>query len=100
MARIFALRPLALLHMLRAVNVKVCRRRPTLDVAAVSHGRHPQTFTRAVDRTHLPVFRSLVRLSPDSRHAGEYLEHLRFVPLVLKRRETPVVDEDRRCSRS
>jgi hypothetical protein len=27
--------------------LQVCRRRPTLGVVAVPHGRHPQTFTRA-----------------------------------------------------
>ena len=27
--------------------LQVCRRRPTLGVAAVPHGRHPQTFTEA-----------------------------------------------------
>ena len=27
--------------------LQVCRRRPTLGVAAVPHGRHPQTFTKA-----------------------------------------------------
>jgi hypothetical protein len=34
----------------------------------------------AVDRTHRPAFRILVRLSSDSRYAAERLEHLTSVP--------------------
>jgi hypothetical protein len=36
--------------------------------------------SRAVDRSHLLAFQILVRLSSDTRHGGEWLEHLRFVP--------------------
>jgi hypothetical protein len=45
--------------------LQVCRRRPTLGVAPIPHGRHPQTFTKADGkeprRATLPRFRSTAR---------------------------------------
>jgi hypothetical protein len=46
-----------LLSLPRLRALQVCRRRPTLGVAAVPHGRHPQTFTKAVMAHRRPCAR-------------------------------------------
>jgi hypothetical protein len=51
---------------------------------------------------NLPAFQILVRLSPDSRHAGEWLEHLCFVPRPIAgsmRRRTSAFQLDCHCVR-
>lgn len=66
--------------------LQVCRRRPTLGVAPIPHGRHPQTFTEselAPRIGELLAMRSLAKRLWTLQYASPYLLVLIGVPVVL-----------------
>src|SRR6476620_5543298 len=60
--------------------LQVCRRRPTLGVVAVPHGRHPETFTRAGERSPGWHHKITPALSPAADQGRWFLRQWRSVP--------------------
>src|SRR5262249_24780442 len=70
--------------------LQVCRRRPTLRVAAVPHGRHPQTFTTADSCTAAKALHSMT-LSARERIAGGTVMSSTFAVFIFIMKSNLVV---------